>query len=61
MPKAQLVFGTPYGPPRGGVDKISLPIDTRVKVFGKGDEPEIISEKVEASSRGLVGKIDLSV
>lgn len=33
--KAQLVFGKPTGPPRGGVEKQFAPLETRVKVFGK--------------------------
>ncbi|CAF9936042.1 hypothetical protein IMSHALPRED_010440 [Imshaugia aleurites] len=32
--RAQLVFGTPNGPPRGGVEKQFAPIEPRVKVFG---------------------------
>ena len=31
---AQLVFGTPNGPPRGGVDKPFADIEPRVKVLG---------------------------
>ena len=31
---AQLVFGTPNGPPRGGVEKQFADIEPRVKVFG---------------------------
>ena len=32
--KAQLVFGTPDGPPRGGVEKNFADIEDRVRVFG---------------------------
>ena len=32
--RAQLVFGTPYGGPRGG-EKTFKPLEERVKVFGK--------------------------
>lgn len=32
--RAQLVFGTPYGGPRGGA-KTFKPLEERVKVFGK--------------------------
>ncbi len=32
--KAQLVFGTPDGPPRGGIEKTFADIESRVKVFG---------------------------
>ncbi|KUJ07323.1 nitroreductase [Mollisia scopiformis] len=35
--RAQLVFGTPTGPPRGGVDKQFAPLETRVKVHGRKD------------------------
>lgn len=35
--RAQLVFGTPDGPPRGGVDKKFAEIEPRVKVFGATD------------------------
>lgn len=31
---AQLVFGTPNGPPRGGVEKQFADIEPRVRVFG---------------------------
>ena len=31
--RAQLVFGTPYGGPRGG-EKTFKPLEERVKVFG---------------------------
>ncbi|KAL9101307.1 MAG: hypothetical protein Q9163_003419 [Psora crenata] len=34
VPHAQLVFGTPDGPPRGGVEKQFADIEPRVKVFG---------------------------
>jgi len=33
--RAQLVFGKPTGPPRGGVEKQFAPLEPRVKVFGK--------------------------
>jgi predicted oxidoreductase (fatty acid repression mutant protein) len=33
--RAQLVFGKPTGPPRGGVDKQFAPLEPRVKVYGK--------------------------
>ncbi len=32
--RAQLVFGKPTGPPRGGVEKVFAPLETRVKVYG---------------------------
>ena len=32
--RAQLVFGKPTGPPRGGVDKQFAPLEGRVKVYG---------------------------
>jgi predicted oxidoreductase (fatty acid repression mutant protein) len=32
--QAQLVFGKPTGPPRGGVEKQFSPLETRVKVYG---------------------------
>ena len=32
--KAQLVFGTPDGPPRGGENKQFADIEPRMKVFG---------------------------
>ncbi len=32
--RAQLVFGTPTGPPRGGVEKEFAPLKERVKVYG---------------------------
>lgn len=32
--RAQLVFGTPFGGPRGG-EKTFKPLEGRVKVFGK--------------------------
>ncbi|KAF8064404.1 nitroreductase [Lyophyllum atratum] len=35
--RAQLVFGTPTGPPRGGVDKQFAPLKGRVYVYGKKD------------------------
>ncbi|KAJ3133550.1 hypothetical protein HK100_004272 [Physocladia obscura] len=38
--RSQLVFGTPAGPPRGGIDKQFAPLDTRIKVYG--------SDKIEA-------------
>jgi predicted oxidoreductase (fatty acid repression mutant protein) len=31
---AQLVFGKPAGPPRGGVEKTFAPLERRVKVYG---------------------------
>ncbi|CZR58398.1 related to oxidoreductase related to nitroreductase [Phialocephala subalpina] len=34
-PRAQLVFGKPTGPPRGGVEKQFAPLETRVKVYGR--------------------------
>ncbi len=33
-PRAQLVFGKPNGPPRGGVEKVFAPLEGRVKVYG---------------------------
>ncbi|KAL2062954.1 hypothetical protein VTL71DRAFT_6026 [Oculimacula yallundae] len=33
-PRAQLVFGSPTGPPRGGVEKVFKPLEDRVKVYG---------------------------
>ena len=33
--RAQLVFGTPTGPPRGGVDKKFAPLEPRLKVYGQ--------------------------
>ena len=33
--RAQLVFGTPMGPPRGGVDKKFAPLEPRLKVYGQ--------------------------
>lgn len=33
--RAQLVFGKPTGPPRGGVEKKFAPLEGRVKVYGK--------------------------
>jgi len=33
--KAQMAFGTPAGPPRGGFEKQFAPIEPRVRVFGK--------------------------
>lgn len=33
--RAQLVFGKPTGPPRGGVEKQFAPLEPRVKVYGK--------------------------
>jgi len=33
--RAQLVFGTPNGPPRGGVEKQFADIEPRIKVFGE--------------------------
>ena len=33
--KAQMAFGTPTGPPRGGFEKQFAPIEPRVRVFGK--------------------------
>jgi uncharacterized protein len=33
--RAQLVFGTPTGPPRGGVDKEFAPLEGRSVVHGK--------------------------
>ncbi|MCJ1471638.1 hypothetical protein MMC13_000278 [Lambiella insularis] len=32
--RAQLVFGTPTGPPRGGVEKSFAPLENRLKVYG---------------------------
>ena len=32
--RAELVFGTPTGPPRGGVDKPFAPLEDRVLVYG---------------------------
>ena len=32
--KAQLVFGAPDGPPRGGVEKNFAGIEERIRVFG---------------------------
>lgn len=31
---AQLLFGTPTGPPRGGVEKKFEPLEGRIKVYG---------------------------
>jgi len=33
--KCQMAFGTPNGPPRGGVEKQFAPIEPRVKIFSK--------------------------
>ena len=33
--RAQLIFGTPTGPPRGGVEKQFAPLEGRVQVYGK--------------------------
>jgi len=33
--RAQLVFGTPTGPPRGGVKKEFAPLEPRLKVYGQ--------------------------
>ncbi|KDR70977.1 hypothetical protein GALMADRAFT_282095 [Galerina marginata CBS 339.88] len=33
--RAQLVFGKPTGPPRGGVEKEFAPLEGRVRVYGK--------------------------
>jgi len=32
--KAQLVFGTPNGPPRSGTEKVFADVEPRIKVLG---------------------------